>query len=360
MRLSTLFIVIIFHLSVAFSYSSYPNQAFKLQNHPLSCICTVHVTVVSFQSHTSSDVTERFLTSNHDMIIPTLSTMHNRSLRIVPVISFFEPCTISVLVDAIIDGSSYVNSHLGIARYISANTYVFSGWKHSAIIVFHFSCEVSSFEWSNFLPHRLFYHLLNCGPHNQFPNYAFVPTPFQKLRRINDISHNIHHQQLPLDIRRSLSKPKYDWNQHNVIGNLKICSSSQWNQLSLTNFCKVNQLAVYHYQYFLNFTTQSFSSGEGKNYGQIITSRNLHGRRNSIQSHIVESKNTRIIYCDHKLDSPQLRPLTLLGPFSWEAWIFLGSMILFLAIMISFVSLESNSRSNNWISLSQKSFSKIF
>jgi hypothetical protein len=180
-----LLLIVIYHLYLARSQFPYPNQAFKLPNHPANSICTVHVTVATFASHVSSDITERFLTSNREKIIPTISAMRNRSITIAPVISFFEPCTISILIDAIIKGSSYLSRGNGIAVYISANKYVHCGWIHSSIIVIHFTCSATYYSARSYLPHRLFHHSTKCGPQNIFPKHVYVPGPLQYAFKLN-------------------------------------------------------------------------------------------------------------------------------------------------------------------------------
>jgi hypothetical protein len=170
MHFLTLLIIVICHTSLVFFKLPYPKQAFELPKYPSGWICTVHVTVASFANYTSSDIAERFLTTNHGTIIPTLSTMMNRRIRIAPVISFFEPSTISLLVHTTIKGSSYMFSPLKITRCIEANEYTYGGWRHSIITLMYFSCASDYHNGIRFLPHRLFYHSLDCGPHNPFPS----------------------------------------------------------------------------------------------------------------------------------------------------------------------------------------------
>jgi hypothetical protein len=234
MNFSVLLSIIFFHTFEASFQFPYPNQSFKLPEHPLGWICTVHVTVATLADFTSSDTTERFLTSNHEKIIPTLSTMLNRSLRIAPVHSFFEPCTISVLIDANINGRSYMNGQLGIPRYINTNEYVHGGWRHSIIIFIYFSCDLTCAYESSYLPHRVFYYSTECGLQNTFPNIAFVPDRMKVFWRIDDKMHNIHNRQLPLGIRRLSSKPAYSWDGHNP--GWEVCLASRWDGLSKKNF----------------------------------------------------------------------------------------------------------------------------
>jgi hypothetical protein len=158
MHLCKLLIIIFCHPSLATLQFAYPEQTFELANHPSNWVCTVHITAATFANYTTSDISERFLTSNPEKIIPTLSTMLNRTIRIVPVISFFEPWTISILINATVQGSSYVYKGHGrrLYSYISGNEYVYREWRHSVIILIHFSCYVGYDLRSLHLPHRLF------------------------------------------------------------------------------------------------------------------------------------------------------------------------------------------------------------
>jgi hypothetical protein len=198
MHSATLLFITFSHSSLAILTSPYPKQTFQLPKHPLSWICTVHVTAATFKDYTSSDITERFLTSNHEKIISTLSTMLNSSITTAPVISFFEPCTISVLVDA----PSNVSSEIGLARYIDSNEYIYRGWRYSVIIYIYFSCVPARHFNSLRLPFRLFYHSLDCGPQNTFPNQVFIADPLQALLTISDPTHNIHFRELPLSMKK--------------------------------------------------------------------------------------------------------------------------------------------------------------
>jgi hydrogenase maturation factor len=141
MHSNILLIIIFCHSSVAILQFTHPKQTFELPNHPFNWICTVHIAVATFENYTTSDITERFLASNREKIIPTVSTMLNRSAGVAPVNSFFEPCVISVLIDATIYGSSYVFKGHRLYTYIIGNEYVYRGWRHSLIILVYFSCN---------------------------------------------------------------------------------------------------------------------------------------------------------------------------------------------------------------------------
>jgi hypothetical protein len=202
MYLCKLLIVIFCHSSLAILQFHYPKQTFELPNHPSNWICTVHITVATFANYTTSDIAERFLASNREKIIPTLGTMLNRSMNIAPVTSFYEPCSISVLIHANVHGLSYVFKGHQLYDYINGNEYVYRGWRHSIIILIYFSCSVDYNVKSLRLPHRLFYHSLDCGYWNIFPNQVFLPDPLHTLRHITDQTHSIHDRQLPLAMRR--------------------------------------------------------------------------------------------------------------------------------------------------------------
>jgi hypothetical protein len=133
MYLCKLIIILFCHLTLATLQLSYPKHTFQLPNHPSNWICTVHITVATFANYTSSDITERFLASNREKILPTVGTLLNRSVPIAPVNFFFEPCTISVLIDATINGASYVFQGRRVYRYFRGNEYVYRGWRHSLI-----------------------------------------------------------------------------------------------------------------------------------------------------------------------------------------------------------------------------------
>jgi hypothetical protein len=228
MYLCKLLIIIFCHSSLAILQLPYPMQTFKLPNHPLNWMCTVHITVATFANHTSSDITERFLASNREKIIPTVGTMLNRSF--VPVNSLFEPCTVSVVIDATVHGSSYAFEGPHLYRYFSSNEYVHRVWRHSLIILIDFSCYSGYNDISFRLPHRLFYHSLDCGHPNIFPNKVFVPDPLNSLRNIYDPTHSIHYRQLPLPMRRSISTPKYAWDSFNPRAKPDECLASRWDE----------------------------------------------------------------------------------------------------------------------------------
>jgi hypothetical protein len=347
-----LWFIILCHTSVAFSRNASPNQVFKLPAHPSNWICTVHITVATLANHTSSDITERFLTSNHEQIIPTVSTMLNRSISTAPVISFFEPCTISILMDATINGSSYIET--GIERYIDGNEYVYRGWRHSVIIVIYFTCENRSSRDSLYLPHRLFYHSTECGPQNTFPNHAFVPDSLQRIWPINDPTHTIHSRQLPVAIRNLISKPKYNWDEHDPHLKQEPCSASRWDTTAHSpNPCSVRNFAVYNYQYLLNFTAVAVTKAETEQYGRVCTSTIDYNIRHTISLHSIDSMNIRIIYCEQNLVSTKLRPVDLLSPFSFETWLTLAIVLIICAILNSFAIFYLNSAANkfNFVSL---------
>jgi hypothetical protein len=114
--------------------------------------------------------------------------MLNRSINIAPVISFFEPCTISLLVDATVDGSSYLFRQLEMERYIDENDNVHRGWRQSVIILIYFSCSPEYYMESPYLQYIYFYHSTQCGPENTFPNQVFVSNSPPIRRRINRIN----------------------------------------------------------------------------------------------------------------------------------------------------------------------------
>jgi hypothetical protein len=140
MHLTTLLFIIFSPQPHVFSQFPYPSQTFELPKHPSAQIGIVHVTVVTLENYISFDITERFLMSNRHKIIPTVSTMLNRSISIASLLSFFEPCTISILIDAPISGANLVYDELRTSRYIKANEYIYRGWKHSVIILIGSSC----------------------------------------------------------------------------------------------------------------------------------------------------------------------------------------------------------------------------
>jgi hypothetical protein len=269
-------LTIFLHYSLGVFQFPYPKQTLELPNHPSNWTCTVHITVATFVNETSSDITERFLTANRDKIIPTLSTMQNRSINIVPAISFFEPCTVSVLIDATLHGSSYDFKGHRLYSYISGNEYVYGGWRRSIIILIYFSCAFGYSLESLYLPHRLFYHSLDCRYQNIFPNQMFLPDPLQNLWDVADQTHSIHYQQPPLAIRRSISTPKYGWDRYDPNTKPAQCLASRWDELSQMFSCDFNQFAVQHYQLFINFTAVATTPVHETNYGKILTHAKLH------------------------------------------------------------------------------------
>jgi hypothetical protein len=306
----------------------YPKQTFQLPDHPLNWMCTVHITVATFANYTTSDITERFRASNREKIIPTVSIMLNRSVGIAPVNSFYEPCTISVLIDATIQGSSYVFKQPQLNNYFIGNEYVYRGWRHSLIILIYFSCNPKYTYVNLHVPHRLFYHSLNCGYPDIFPNEVFVPNPLPNLREINDLTHSIHYRQLPLPMRRSLSTPKYVWDHHDPNIKPSQCLASRWDERSQMFDCPPSRIAVHHYQLLLNFTTVARDLIYVQNYGQLLTNVVSRAAIGSISFHAVDSSNSRVLYCDRKSDSPNLRPISLLSPLSFQAWVFLVFLLI--------------------------------
>jgi hypothetical protein len=73
MNLPVIIILLISHISFGISQFAYSKQTLKTPKHALNWICTVDINVAPFTKHNSSDITERFLTSNYKNIIPTLS-----------------------------------------------------------------------------------------------------------------------------------------------------------------------------------------------------------------------------------------------------------------------------------------------
>jgi hypothetical protein len=346
MKQPTSLVILFFPTLLGSLQLPYPKQLLKLQNHPLGWICTVHITVATFQNHTSSDIAERFLKSNREMIIPTVSTMLNRSISIAPIISFFEPCTISILVDSVVNGFSYANSELGIPIYIPANEYTYRGWRHSAVIVLWFSCRMRTYFMSDMLPHRLFYHSFICGSENSFPNYAFFSKPLRQFYEISEATHNIHDRQLPIALRRSIPKLEYGWDDFDPNKTLGFCFASRWQMLSDSKFCRIKQFAVQHFQNFINFTPVAINL-HGLGYGQIITRSNFYGIENPITVHTVDSISNRIIYCDHNVDSLRLRPVNLLSPFSSWTWGLVISLLIFCSMTMGILRFDFNSRKKN-------------
>jgi hypothetical protein len=350
MYLCILLIIIFCQSSLAMLQFPYPKQTFELRNHPSNWICTVHVTAATFANYTTSDITERFLASNREKIIPTLSTMQNRTISIVPVISFFEPCTINILIDATEQGSrsSYVFKKKGLASYISGNEYVYRGWRQSIIILIYFSCHAEYIVKSLSLPHRLFYHSLDCGYQHIFPNQVFVPDPLQNLRNITDPKYSIHYRQLPLAMTRSISTPKYGWDRY--FPNIKPdqCLASRWDELDQMLSCSLDIIAVHHYQLFLNFTAVQLAGAKVQNFGELFTIMKYNGVKSSMQFHAIDSMYSRAAYCDRVSDSPRLRPIRLSNPCSLETWVTLVSLLIFCAIANSF---DMHSIAKNWTTI---------
>jgi hypothetical protein len=321
--------------SLAILQFHYPMQTLELPNHPSNWMCTVHVTVATFANRISSDITERFLASNREKIIPTVGTMLNRSIGVTPANSFYEPCTISVLIDATIHGSSYVFKRPRLDTYFRGNEYVYRGWRHSIIILIYFSCYSAYSEINLRLPHRLFYHSLDCGHQYIFPNQAFVSDPMQTLWNINDVTHSIHYRQLPLAMRRSISSPKYHWDSHNANVKPDQCLASRWDELFQMFPCDFNKFAVQHYQLFLNFTTVANTQVDLLNNGEVVTNSKLYAVINSISWHAIDSTNSRLLYCDRNSDSPRLRPISLPSPLTFEMWVTFVVLLMLCAVACS-------------------------
>jgi hypothetical protein len=347
MHQPTLLFIIFCHASFAFTNFPYPSQKFKLPKHPSGWMCTVHITTVTFANSTSSDIIERFLSSNHGKIIPTLSTMLNRSISIAPVISFFEPCTISLLVDATVTGSSYVFREQArrLFSYINENEYVYRGWRHSIIILIYFTCSALYNFQSLYLPHRLFYHSLDCGPENAFPNQVFVPGSLHLRRNISDTTHNIHHPQLPLSMTRLTSVAKYGWDEYKPHSRVGICLATKL-EIYQTTSCSIRGFAVSHFQHYLNFTAVAFSPDK-IDYGWVITSTVYTAAKHST-IHAIDTREIRLLYCDRNSDSPRFRPLSLSSPFSFKTWIIFVFFWILCVIARSYTILDCTSVANNW------------
>jgi hypothetical protein len=326
MQLPTLSSIVFYPISLAFPQIPYPNHAFKLPKHPSNWICTVHITTATFSNYTSSDVIERILTSNREMIIPTLSTMDNRSISITPVNSFFEPCTISILVDATVNRSSYILRENEIPIYIQANKYVHRGWRHSIIIVIRFSCSTQFSTRSRVLPHRLCYHSLECGPQNIFPNCVFVPNPLVRFMTIEDPTHNIHDRKLPSEIRRLLFRPIYSLDR-NPNAKSKDCLNTRWIESPIRP-CLLQDFAVDHFQHFLNFTVVNYTRDNLNRYGAVFMNQILTNTKHPILLHAIGSIRDRIMYCDRNLDAPRLRPINISSPFSSRTWAILALLLI--------------------------------
>jgi hypothetical protein len=348
MYLCKLLIIIFCHSSLSISQFPYPKQTFELPNHPSNWVCTVHITVAMFANYTSSDITERFLTSNQEKIIPTVSIMLNRSIGIAAVNSFYEPCTISVLIDATVQGSSHVFKGPQLYRYINGNEYVYRGWRHSLIVLIYFSCNPQIRALSLHLPHRLFYHSLDCGHQNIFPNQVFVSDPLQNLRNINDPKYSIHYRQLPLAMRRSISTPNYLWDNHDPNKKPDQCLASRWDKTSQMLDCPFDRIAVHHYQRLVNFTAVAYTPDNVHHYGKLFTNTKFSAVEDSISLHAIDSTTSRVLYCDRNSDSPRLRPISLSSPFSFVTWVTLVFLLIFFAIADGFPKFDMCSVSNNW------------
>jgi hypothetical protein len=345
MYLRKLLIILFCHSSLAILQFLYPKQTFELPNNPSNWICTVHITVATFANYTTSDITERFLASNRENIIPTVSTMLNRSISIAPVNSFYEPCTISVLIDATIHGSSYLFNGHQLYRYFRGNEYVFSGWRHSIIILIYFSCYNEYHILNFYVPHRLFYHSLDCGQQNIFPNQAFVFDPLHHLRNMSDPTHSIFDRQLPFAMRRSIPTTKYGWDDHNPSIKPGQCLDSRWDRRSHVSACGVRDFAVQHYENFLNFTAVGFTLSLDKQiyYGELLTGTKYYSVRNSISFNAIDAINARILYCDQTSDPLRLRPINLSSPFGSATWVMLVSFLILFAIARTFRVLDMRS-----------------
>jgi hypothetical protein len=236
--------------------------------------------------------------------------------------------------------------------YINGNEYVYRGLRHSIIILIYFSWNVDYNVKSLRIPRRLFYHSLDCGYWNIFPNQVFLSDPLYNLRHITDQKHSIHHRQLTLAMRRSISTPKYAWDRHYTNINPDHCLASRWDELSQTFLCDFNQFAVQHYQLFLNFTAITKPPVHVPNYGELLTYTQLCTVKDSISLHEVDSANLRALYCDRNSDSPRLRPISLSSPFSFETWVTLGFLLLFCAIASSFTIFDTQSDSKIRTSIS--------
>jgi hypothetical protein len=327
MRPVILLSIVILTSSKSLPHSPYPSQTFVLPIHPDNSLCTVHITIVTFKDHLSVDILQRILISNYGQIIPTISSMLNRTLSIKPANNFFEPCAISILVDSLINGSSYVFSGLWTTRYFSDNTYTMASWKHSVIIVLFFSCNPFNEYVSNRLPHRLFYHSLDCGPLHTFPNYAFVSNARRRFYPIEDTVYSIHQRKLPLTITRSNSmKPAYVSDNYSPELVYPACLQSKRIRSLGGTYCTVDDFAEQHYQKYINFSVFGVKAElfwKAMTYGGVISNvATLRGARDiTINTH--DSVTDKIIYCDSKLDSPKLRPLDMTKPFSLLSWIVL-------------------------------------
>jgi hypothetical protein len=140
---------------------------------------------------------------------------------------------------------------------------------------------------------------------------------------------------------------------------LEVCLAFRLGELSKRRACRVGELAVYHYESFLNFTAVSLKGG-GVNYGRILTNHKFYRVMGSIALQRVDSYSMRIIYCDRKSDSPRLRPINLLSPFSFGTWLMLAFLLICCAIGSSFLMLDFSSPANYWSKVDKKADKKFF
>jgi hypothetical protein len=63
---------------------------------------------------------------------------------------------------------------------------------------------------------------------------------------------------------------------------------------------------------------------------------------------ILDSFNTRVLYCDRHIDSPKHRPIRLSSPFSSEAWFTIVFLIIFGAVVSSFEVFRLRSAANKF------------
>jgi hypothetical protein len=150
-------------------------------------------------------------------------------------------------------------------------------------------------------------------------------------------------------MRRSISTPKYGWNNHNPNIKPDHCFSSRWDELSQMLPCEVDITAVHHYQLFLNFTTVANTPDSLHSYGRVITNIKFPVVRDSVLVHTIDSTNIRVLYCDRNSDSPRLRPINLSRPFSSEMWVTLVFLLTFCAITSSFAISDIQCNWNTFI-----------
>jgi hypothetical protein len=304
----------------------YPNHTFKLPDPPeSSSICTAHITLVTMVDHAASDVAERILTSNHGRIIPTLSTMQNRSMSIHPVISFFEQCTISILVDSSIDKHSYTKLKFRLGVYIWKNGYEFTSWKHSAILLVFFKCVLNVRGDTFRSPRRLFYHFLECGERDIFPNFVAVPKLGKPLAPITDKSFSIYNRQLPLSIRSQILVPRLEWDGYSPWHLYPICLKSRWRKEELLKMhyspCYCTDIALQHLQKYANFSVRVKTVGMVGMYGSIISELGGVSGIWEQSGTVYDTNKNRIVYCDNTVDISRLRPIIISSPFSLITWV---------------------------------------